>query len=169
MDNIYSGSSNVRLSNYSLNNLTFIGASIELEPAFFRIAGTYGVFQPAIQELEILGNPLLAQRLERRGFSIKAGVGNDNNFFDVILFKAYDDDTPVQTPSQRRLFPESNSIISAVSRITLSDLLNFQFEAAGSSYSSNSNSPARMDSGNIWEELVLKLQPPTPPQDTDTH
>jgi len=86
---VYGGWTNMAWSPTTLNGKTFLGVGLELNPSLFRFGAMYGRFNPAIKENLLGPNPQQPQ-FKRRGFAIKLGVGNENNFFDFIFLKAKD-------------------------------------------------------------------------------
>jgi hypothetical protein len=88
---LHLGHRNLNFSEFTLNGITVFGVGFELNPGKFRMAGIYGRFREAVTDPN--GNlNFFRPQFERIGYSGKIGVGTENNFVDLIFFRA-DDDT----------------------------------------------------------------------------
>ena len=74
----------------------------------------------------------------RKGYSLKLGVGRDDNFFDLIFMHIADDTTTLSgfdfTNAQT---PEANSVVGAHTRVTIAKKVVFEAEGALSAFTDN--------------------------------
>ena len=109
----YFGWTNMTWSPTTLNGKTFLGAGIELSPSLFRFGAFYGIMNPAIKENLLGANPQQPQ-YKRRGWGLKIGVGNENNYFDFIWLHSKDVASSIPTPSdtlnQLTYTPQENAV-----------------------------------------------------------
>ena len=88
------GYRSLKFSEFSLSGNQFMGIGFDLSPKdeIFKIKMIYGRFSKAIDTI-LPGN--FSKTFERWGYGINTIVGNDNNNFGLILFKAKDITTSI--------------------------------------------------------------------------
>jgi hypothetical protein len=137
----------LQFSQYSLSYQRWLGAGVEGNTGGIRFAAMYGRFQKAIDEDTIRRIQSIHRRL---GYAIKAGYGNETNYVDLTLFKAWDDSTslgPVQQYGLRPL-PAENAVLAVSTRFgLLGNRLTFDAEFAGSIYTRDLGAPEYIPAG----------------------
>ncbi len=137
---LHLGYRNVNFSPYTLAGHTFLGVGLELNPGLLRFGAVYGRFQEAIAEDSTL---LLDSSLYRRpipaykrmGYSVKLGIGNKKNYFDLIYFKGIDDTTSIPyKPVEYNISPAENAVVGISSKFTIFKALTWKTDVAVSLY-----------------------------------
>jgi hypothetical protein len=111
-----------------------LGGGIELNPGVLRIGAVYGKLNRAIESNYV--NPDQVASFERTGYSLKVGLGNQRDYFDVILLKASDNPSSIQAGNSP-LKPAENLVVGISSRLHLSPKLRLEIDAAGSAYTND--------------------------------
>ncbi|MCR6637496.1 MAG: hypothetical protein NVV82_00445 [Sporocytophaga sp.] len=97
----YIGYNSMVFSPYTLNGHVFLGGGVELTPpGIFRLSAMYGRFQKPVKE--DTSNTSIIPSYQRMGGGIKVGVGKDGNFIDLIIFKAQDYLSSLDTVPQKK-------------------------------------------------------------------
>lgn len=87
---VHLGYRSMNFSSYTLAGHSFMGAGVELTPGIFRLSGVYGRFKQ--KTIPNSANPLdTLYAPTRKGYSFKVGVGNANNYLDLIYLSIADD------------------------------------------------------------------------------
>src|SRR5690606_33606289 len=79
---LHAGHRNMRFSEFTLNNTTFLGGGMELRPKAFRFSAMYGMLQPAQRADE---NRYGVAQYKRMGYGALLGLGKKNTF-DLTFF-----------------------------------------------------------------------------------
>jgi hypothetical protein len=147
-------------SEFTLNNQTFLGAGIEVNPGKIRIGAMIGRFAKAVEyDTTSFGKiipgsyPLDAQYINgqnyynrqasysRVGYGLKLGYGTKDNFFDLMLFKAFDKKSSLKdTISTNRVLPEENFVVGFNTFQRIAKHFSFGVNAATSIYTYNTSS-----------------------------
>jgi hypothetical protein len=122
---MHAGYRALQFSKYTLGGHLFLGGGIELNPKKFRFGFIYGRFNKAVQEdsarqvyNKVSQFPYAAY--DRWGYAVKIGVGTQNNFFDLIYFKAKDDEKSVfQNPIKQNVAPAENAVFGLKTKWTI--------------------------------------------------
>jgi hypothetical protein len=149
---LHLGYSNINFSPYTLAGQTILGAGVELSPKYFRFGFIYGRFNKETDQYNTAENTM--PTYERKGFSTRIGVGNDKNYFDVILLKAKDDQkslTPAITDTVTR--PAENFVSGLSARLSKGKFF-FEGDAAYSVYTKNSLIDSTRDNSKIYSSLL---------------
>jgi hypothetical protein len=128
---LHGGYRNVYFSPLTLAGHSFLGGGIELNPGILRIGAVYGKLNRAIESN--YANPDQVASFERTGYSLKLGLGNQRDYFDVILLKASDNPSSIQM-GNNSLKPAENLVVGISSRLHLGPKLRLEIDAAGSAY-----------------------------------
>jgi len=104
------GHRNMNFSQFTLANLTYLGAGAELTPGNVRFAFMYGRLADAEPQDLSLTQPNLPV-FRRRGWGTKIGYGNDEDYIDLMLFKAWDDVNSIPSPSPQEVFANENLVM----------------------------------------------------------
>ncbi|MEL7163559.1 MAG: hypothetical protein AAFN92_22570, partial [Bacteroidota bacterium] len=141
---VHGGYRNMRLSNFTLNNHTFLGAGIELDPGKLRVAAMYGRLRQGIREVTedidlFFGQPLY----NRFAWGGRIGWGSTNSHLDLVYFRAEDRDPNVAFPdSLNRPAPAENLVLGLEWRQQIGKRFDVRMEAAASGFNRNLNSEA---------------------------
>ncbi|HEV7621691.1 MAG TPA: hypothetical protein VGO09_08160, partial [Flavisolibacter sp.] len=156
---VHAGYRQMSFSEFTLNNQTFLGGGIEANPGKIRLAAMIGRFAKAVEyDTAAFGKivpgsyPVDAQYINgynyynrqasysRVGYALKLGYGTSDNFFDLMLFKAFDKTSSLKdTVSTNRVLPEANVVIGFNTFQRLSGHFNFSINAATSIYTYNTS------------------------------
>ncbi|MEJ7826593.1 MAG: hypothetical protein WKF91_00295 [Segetibacter sp.] len=156
---LHGGYRQMNFSEFSLSGQTFLGAGIEANPGKIRLGAMVGRFAKAVEYDTVQfgkiipgSYPLEAQYLNgqtfynkqssysRLGYGLKLGYGTQDNFFDVILFKAFDKKSSLKdTLSTNRVLPEENFVLGFNTFHRIAKHFTFGVNAATSLYTYNTN------------------------------
>ncbi|MFM9943714.1 MAG: hypothetical protein ACKVQB_00630 [Bacteroidia bacterium] len=95
------GYRNMMFSQYTMTGQTFLGGGIEINPGILRFGAMYGRFRKAVSfdtSHSDYSLPNLFPTYKRMGAAAKIGIGRKANFFDLILFKGWDDEHSLSLP-----------------------------------------------------------------------
>jgi hypothetical protein len=136
---LHVGYRNISFSDFTLSNHTFLGVGIEAEPSIFRFGFAYGRFLKAInQPIDTLSNEIITPTFERRGIAAKIGVGNYNNYVDLIFFKGKDDQVSVDVPMDSLgVRPAENLVYGIKAHQLFLKLFSFDLDYGFSIYTSD--------------------------------
>lgn len=157
---LHGGYRQMSFSEFTLSNQTFLGAGIEANPGKIRLGAMIGRFAKAVEyDTTLFGKiipgsyPLDAQYLNgqnyynrqtsysRLGYGLKLGYGTRNNFFDFMLFKAFDKRSSLKdTISTNRILPEENFVVGFNTFQRITNHFSFDINAATSIYTYNTSS-----------------------------
>ncbi len=140
---LHLGYRNISFSKYVLGGHTVFGAGVELNPGIFRFGAVYGRLQRQSNQAIKLNNPLTdtLAAYKRKMFSFKIGLGGKDTFVDLVVLKAKDDSTSLDSAIMRTdEFPAENIVAGINSRVKLSKNLHIEAEGAYSIFTSNINS-----------------------------
>ncbi|RZJ20553.1 MAG: hypothetical protein EON51_14760 [Acinetobacter sp.] len=145
---LHAGYRNVSFSPYTLGGHTMLGAGFELNPGKLRLGFMYGRLNKATT-IDTTSQSLVPFSFSRKGYAAKIGYGTDRNFFEFSHLSARDDpDTkPENLPSVLNVVsPAKNDVGGYAFKFTF--LKNLSIESTGSLslYTSDVNSPLRIDS-----------------------
>lgn len=102
------GYRSVRLSDYTLGGLMFLGAAVEVKPQNHWLSGVamYGRFSEALQP--ILGTGL--GKYSRLGYGMKIKAGDDTNYVGLVGFRAKDDPESIDTRNLAKDLPPQENL-----------------------------------------------------------
>ena len=92
------GYRNMKLSDYTLSGVTFLGGGIEINPGKFRMGMFYGRLAKGISEDSAMAAQLgitIIPTYERWGYGGKIGYGTRQNYIDLIITHIYDDTSSI--------------------------------------------------------------------------
>lgn len=88
---IHLGYRTMQFSKYSLSDITFFGAGVEINPGNLRMAAMYGELKTPNYNLDTLAfHANLISNYKRKAYGFKLGFGKQRNYFDLFYFKAKD-------------------------------------------------------------------------------
>lgn len=139
---LHGGYRNMRLSNFTLNNHTFLGGGIELNPGKLRLAAMSGRLRQGTREVAENIDLFFSQPLYNRfARGARVGFGTEENHLDLVYFRAEDRESNVDLPTDRRLpNPAENVVLGAEWQLQLGDHFNARAEVAASGYNRNRGS-----------------------------
>lgn len=146
---IHLGYRNIKFSEFTLNNHTFLGVGFEANPAFFRFGFVQGRFQKAVK-IDTLASFFQVPAFQRNGYVAKFGVGKKDNFIDFILLRVQDDLNSLNENEAGFLNPSENAILSINSKLNFFDRLYLSGEFAGSLLTSD------LRSDTLLYDLVIQ-------------
>ena len=169
------GYRSMRLSEFTLNGHTFLGAGLELTPGKFRIAAMYGKFNENSDYDPYMADSI--PRLTRLGWAAKVGYGTEQNFVDISLLRI-GDDTKKYRPMENKNFPspeeiiadsipdsavkifptpEQNLVIGLTTHLTIIPKLTFSFDGSISGYTKNVMDSIPVEVKGFGTSIVKKL------------
>ena len=149
---VHLGYRSMSFSPYTLSNVIFLGAGVELTPGKFRFAAMYGRFnRKALVDSLSPGN---AGAYRRMGYAVKMGVGSERNYFDVNFLKAVDDTSGLyELRSRCGLTPAENIVLGVSSKISFTQALTLEVNGAVSAYSRDITSDTITDENAIVNSI----------------
>ncbi len=103
---VHAGYRSLRFSDYTLNGFTMLGGGFEIQKSKIRAGFMYGRLARATAD-----NAGIATSFLRNGWAGRIGFGKENNFVDLIVFKAADAEASVPNYALYRLNPAKNVAI----------------------------------------------------------
>jgi hypothetical protein len=142
---LHAGYRNVSFSEYTLAGHTFCGAGVELNPGILRFGFVYGRFDRATTMNPVYETDSLP-KYARKGYAMKLGLGNSNNFVDLIFQRIRDDSTTLEkdTSGASRL-PEQNVVSGIHAKFTLLKKISCEVEGAVSLYTTDLGAESVLD------------------------
>ncbi len=128
---VHLGDRSMLLSKYTLGNITFRGAGLELRPGKFYVAGMYGRLRRAVAE-DLDARQSLDASYKRMGYGVKAGYQGEKSKLTLILFGAKDDETSIENPVNIPLTPNANVVASVQGYQQITKKINANIEWAHS-------------------------------------
>jgi hypothetical protein len=135
---LHLGHRSMNFSKYTLSNLNFFGAGVELTPGNLRLAAMYGRLAKAEPIDLSLTTPNLPV-YKRIGWGTRIGYGDDKASADIVLFTAKDDDASIQIPGDypRQVTPEANLALGIQLQKLFFDKIRIKLDYTNSAISPN--------------------------------
>ena len=153
---VHAGHRNMRLSEYTLNGYTFLGAGVELTPGKFRMSAMYGKFNQNADK-----NPYMLDsipRYTRRGWAAKIGYGTEKRFVDLSMLRIGDDiDNYMPSPYPEAPTPVQNLALGLTTVMHITPKLIFSFDGAISCYTHNAADSSRFTLSGFGTALLSNL------------
>ena len=138
---LHLGYSAMRFSRYTLDNIRFLGAGVELTPGPLRIGAMVGRLRRAVEPDsafvpspdEFLRKPPFAA-YRRTAYAFRVGVGSARTGIDLIYLKARDDSSSIRLPRDARLRPAENAVVGLNGQLGLGKHLSLRVETGASVY-----------------------------------
>ena len=137
---LHGGHRTMNFSEYTLSNLVYLGGGVDLTPGPLRISAMYG----RLAQAEPLDLSLITPNVpvfQRLGWGTKIGVGNESDFVDLMLFKAWDDPNSIAITNPQEIFPNENVVIGIKAQKSLFEKFRLSFEVAKSALTADLSSP----------------------------
>jgi len=152
------GHRSMRLSEFTLNGQSFLGAGVELTPGKFRMAAMYGKFN---QNSDF--DPYMADsipRFTRRGWAAKVGYGTQKSFVDVSLLSIGDDTKNYNPPyGLDAPTPAHNLAVGVTTMLSITPKLSFSFDGSVSCYTKDVKDPNPLDLASYGVSFLEKIIP----------
>ena len=140
---VHAGYRNMQFSPYTLSGITFFGAGIEIVPenSWVRYKACYGRFIKAVPYGDTI-NATMQPAFARWGFGNMITIGKQNNYVDLILFKADDRQSTLFIPlSSDTLKPQENMVVGIATKQAIGKKLVFNAEYDISAYTTDMRLP----------------------------
>ena len=125
---LHAGYSSMTFSPYTYNGYTFLGAGAELTPGIFNISAFYGRLNEAVEE-DTSQN--ITPVYKRMGYGFKFGVKKENDYVDIMFFKAEDDINSLDNVSEEsEVRPGENLVVGIKGGKLLLDRIKLEAEYA---------------------------------------
>ncbi|MCB0651783.1 MAG: hypothetical protein KDC85_10945 [Saprospiraceae bacterium] len=150
---LHLGHRNMTFSPYTLAGHTFLGTGIEITPGKFRFSAMYGKLRNAA-EVDTTYS-YVQPSFKRLGYGFKIGVGNEEQYVDLILFKAKDDAQSL-VESQESITPAENLVLGVSAQFSLFKRVFVHYDVAGSIFTRDMNSLAIFieDTPKVYETFL---------------
>lgn len=125
---LHLGHRTMHFSRYSLSDLSFLGAGVELNPGIFRFAAMYGDIQNPNYNLDTLAlYANLVFDYKRKAHGVKIGLGKQDNFIDFFYVKVKDNYSirDIEKIYIERMPPPENLVTGTQMKWTLFKKLSF--------------------------------------------
>lgn len=128
----------MNFSKYTMSNLNFFGAGMELNPEKVRIGAMYGRLAKAEPIDLSLTTPNLPV-YQRVGWAAKLGYGDDKASADITLFTARDDESSIHIPANypEQVTPEANLALGVTLQKLFFDRIRVKVDYGNSTVSPN--------------------------------
>lgn len=156
---LHGGHRNMKFSRFTLNNHTFLGGGIELDPGKLRVAAMYGRLRQGTREvaedIDLFFNRPLYNRYAWGG---RIGWGSTASHLDLIYFRAEDRDLNVSFPDSTRLpTPAENLVLGLEWKQRIGERFDLYLEGAASGFSRNRESAEVPQNGYVGAQLLDAL------------
>lgn len=137
---LHGGHRNMKLSPLTVAGHTYLGGGIELTPGNIRFGAFYGKLAKTEPRDLSLQEPNV-EIFNRTGWGGKIGYGNNQNFLDLIVFKAEDDDSSLGFTNldTSTIYRNENLVLGINGKATLLKRVDVNLEIASSAFTQNSD------------------------------
>lgn len=155
---LHAGYRSMMFSNYTMNGHLFLGGGFDLTPTDkLKVSGFYGRLQQAVEEDTLMQNNVPAYR--RMGGGVKVTLGDQTNFVELIVFKAKDDTTSLETaPIRSDVDPEENLVLGFNFGTVLYKRFIFKGEVASSAITKDTRAE-EVTANNNYDKLHFAFRP----------
>jgi len=146
-------------STYALAGHSITGAGLELTPGKFQIGFATGRL---LKPVRYLDNPenirLQTPAYKRTGMALRLGYGTSTNNASLVILKAKDDSTSLGTvPTEYRLTPDENLVVSFQTKQTIAKKFLFEAEVAQSLYTKDIRTALSDSTGGVMSKIFSSL------------
>ena len=149
---LHAGYRSMNFSSYTLAGHTFLGGGVEIQLPVFHIAAMYGRLNKALP----FDSTLQAPTYERFGYGIKAGIGKEADYLDIILFSAKDNEKSIPFVSNPLFSPQENLVVGFNAGKKISNRFLFSMEYAHSGITRNILAAENKESST---QVLSKINP----------
>jgi hypothetical protein len=157
---LHLGYRNIKFDPLVMNGHQLLGVGVELNPGIFRFGFIWGRFKREINVAHTVGEPHIdsVQQFTRKGYSVKLGIGNKKNFFDLIFLQVADDTLSLENYNPDNTMPASgNTALGLNTRLQFTQKLFFELSTAYSLYTTNLSGYPLVENN---DKFYMKLVPP---------
>lgn len=129
-------------SSLTLSGMTFLGFAGEINPGLLRFGAMYGRLQRRVA-YDSTSEYTIYPAYERWAYTLKAGIGNSKNYFDLIFLQGKDKISSLSDYERGDARPAENEVAGYATRFKLSKRWSFESEGALSMFTRN-----RLDTGD---------------------
>lgn len=127
------GNRSLNFSQYTLGGTSFFGVGAELKQGKLRLSAMAGSFRnPFAQRDSIIFGSIELPTFDRKGYSLKLGVGSDKNYIDLIYLRVKDQVDEALIVPTNQFTPKDNSVLGLNIVQNLGPSLRFKLDAAAS-------------------------------------
>ncbi len=139
---LHAGYRNMHFGQFTLNNHTFLGGGLEINPGQLRLAGMWGRLRQGRREVEQDIDLFFSQPLYNRfAWGGRAGWGTDASHLDIIYFRAEDRTLGLPLSDSLGIPPPAENIVLGLAwKQEINDQLRLYAEAAASGFNRNRES-----------------------------
>lgn len=119
---LHLGYRSITMSPLIFEGQSFRGVGIELNPKLFRFGAFYGKLNRKVNEDTTSGR-FTQPQFSRLGYGVKLGIGNTNNYFDLIYFHAKDDSSSAKIISKTSPQSQENTVLGSSFKLTFAKKL----------------------------------------------
>jgi len=146
-------------STYALAGHSITGAGLELTPGKFQVGFATGRL---LKPVRYLDNPenikLQTPAYKRTGTALRLGYGSESNNLSLVILKARDDSTSLGTvPTEYRLTPDENLVVSFMTKQTIAKKYLFEVEVAQSLYTRDIRTAISDSTGGVMTKIFSSL------------
>jgi hypothetical protein len=137
---VHGGHRNMKLSPLTVAGHTYLGGGVELTPGKIRFGAFYGKLAKTEPRDLSLQEPNV-EVFRRTGWGAKLGYGDQQNFIDLIVFNAKDDDSSLDlfNADTSSIFREENLVLGLNGKATLLKRVDVNLEIASSAFTQNAD------------------------------
>jgi hypothetical protein len=146
-------------STYALAGHSITGAGLELTPGKFQVGFATGRLLKPVRYLDNPENIRLQTPAYRRtGMALRLGYGTSTNNASLVILKAKDDSTSLGTvPTEYRLTPDENLVVSFQTKQTIAKKYLFEVEVAQSLYTKDIRTAVSDSTGDVFTKIFSSL------------
>ncbi|MDX9903468.1 MAG: hypothetical protein RB288_05260, partial [Bacteroidales bacterium] len=146
-------------STYALAGHSITGVGLELTPGKFQVGFATGRL---LKPVRYLDNPeninVQTPAYKRTGMALRLGYGSATNNLSLVVLKAKDDSTSLGTvPTEYRLTPDENLVVSFQTKQTIAKKFLFEAEVAQSLYTKDSRTALSDSTGDVMTKIFSSL------------
>ena len=146
-------------STYALAGHSITGVGLELTPGKFQVGFATGRL---LKPVRYLDNPenirLQTPAYKRTGTAIRLGYGSATNNASLVILKARDDSTSLGTvPTEYRLTPDENLVVSFQTKQTIAKKFLLEAEVAQSLYTKDIRTAISDSTGGLMSKIFSSL------------
>lgn len=146
-------------STYALAGHSITGVGLELTPGKFQVGFATGRL---LKPVRYLDNPenirLQTPAYKRTGTAIRLGYGSATNNASLVILKARDDSTSLgSVPTEYRLTPDENLVVSFQTKQTIAKKFLFEAEVAQSLYTKDIRTAIADSTGGLFTKIFSSL------------
>ena len=160
------GDRSMFFSRYTLGNITFRGAGVELRPNKFYVGMMYGRLRRAVAE-DLDGRQNLDPSYQRMGYGLKTGYSGDRTKLSFIFFGANDNENSIVQPTTMFISPNANMVASIQAYQKITNNINVNLEWAHSLFNKDTRSVALENTGGFGNTFGGLFTPNASFQDGD--